>query len=65
MSELKDCPFCGAPAQLDRQGDLWSVKIRHVNDCPLHPIRIPPTFGKEAIMRKWNMRRVEKRREIN
>lgn len=56
MNDLKECPFCGAPAELTRKGDLFSVKVRHGNDCLLYPIRIPPTFGREAITRKWNTR---------
>lgn len=56
MNDLKECPFCGAPAELEKKGDLFSVKIRHGNDCLLYPIKIPPTFGREAITRKWNTR---------
>lgn len=54
--ELKWCPFCGAPAELEKKGDLFSVKVRHGNDCLLYPIKIPPTFGRDAITRKWNTR---------
>lgn len=65
MSELKDCPFCGAPAKLERRGGLWSVKVHHTNDCVMRPFEVIPTFGKEAIIRKWNTRKVEKRRGID
>ena len=54
--ELENCPFCGAPATLSKKGDLFSVNCRHGNDCLLFPVKIPPTFGWEAIARKWNTR---------
>ena len=56
MNELKNCPFCGAQAALVKKGDLFSVKAGHGTDCLLFPIKIPPTFGAEAITRKWNSR---------
>ena len=65
MNGLKDCPFCGAIAKLESKQDRFFVIVRHAQDCPLRYVQIPPTFGKEAIIRKWNMRKIEKRRGID
>lgn len=56
MNELKKCPFCGAQAKLEKHGEVYCIKVRHLNDCLLHEIKIPGTFGWEAIVRKWNRR---------
>lgn len=56
MNELKTCPFCGAQAKLEKHGEVYRIKVRHLNDCLLHEIKISGTFGWEAIVRKWNRR---------
>ena len=56
MNELKTCPFCGAQAKLEKHGEVYCIKVRHLNDCLLHEIKIPGTLGWEAIVRKWNRR---------
>lgn len=42
--------------KLEKHGEVYCIKVRHLNDCLLHEIKIPGTFGWEAIVRKWNRR---------
>ena len=62
--KLRTCPFCGAPANLKKDGDLFSVYARHGSDCLLYAVKIPPTFGREAISRKWNTRAGETKKSM-
>ena len=59
MYRLKKCPFCGATAVIKRQGDMYELWAGHTDKCYLHWFKHPKAFTREALEKKWNMRKGE------
>lgn len=66
MSELKDCPFCGGPVQLERPLDApknsnewWGIVCRNTlnrgGSCAIHQV---PSRTKDAAIDRWNRRAI-------
>ena len=67
MSELKPCPFCGGPVELESapstrsevygKRDWWGVVCRNTinlgGTCAIYQI---PSASKEAAIERWNRR---------
>lgn len=62
-SELLACPFCGGPANVDRDVFCWSVSYRV--GCSLCRCKLGTEFatGEEAA-RAWNYRAVKANSEV-
>lgn len=64
MSELKPCPFCGGPVELERPANTggsrqwWGVVCRNtINRGGTCAIEQRPSASREAAIDRWNMRR--------
>lgn len=60
MSELKPCPFCGGPVELEKtlgNGKWWGVICRNTlnrgGTCAIQQI---PSASEEAAVERWNRR---------
>lgn len=59
--ELKPCPFCAAPAELERAGEYWMVGCSNHQDqesdgCAIHPWIVDGRRTKEQASDAWNFR---------
>lgn len=62
---LKKCPFCGSTARLGKRGRLYEVWAQHSDQCLLHDYKYPVSFDRDALVRKWNMRKAGEQIDID
>ena len=55
-TKIKNCPFCGAIARVERNGEMYSVVANHNNYCYMYKMPTPKAFVKDAVIRQWNRR---------
>ena len=56
MAELKNCPYCGNPAHIEKTQDFFTVECKHSPYCYLANGRKPKFYVRTAAVSIWNTR---------